>query len=250
MVFLSFIGKILHNISYYTFYVWINVSDWWNSFTNEEEEDEISISHIYFRPTSAKRKHPSYNIKELIWEIDGEELDGKCLWQYTKDHLQHRERMSPQVGDTLEVHYTVPHRSPGENKVYRESYIVPYCYPAQIIFPPYSQQQIEEYHQSDGYKNGVLSAEIGERDITNEVKRWIGPLNNFYSDKPFREGMCVTRSLIVGSSNIDLTIANTKATEFTFSKNDVLSLEQKPQHPADPPLLDKPRLSISANSDL
>lgn len=52
-----------------------------------------------------------------------------------------------------------------------------------IKFPPYSDKEIQEYENADNYKKMVLSAEIDDKDITEIVKEYSGPLNNFYEDK-------------------------------------------------------------------
>ena len=54
------ITQAIYNLSYYFLYGWYSVRDWlWRHEREVDEssdsdfEDEIEISHIYFRPTSA-----------------------------------------------------------------------------------------------------------------------------------------------------------------------------------------------------
>jgi hypothetical protein len=225
---MSFLARAFYNVSYYALYAWYSAVNWWNSSAEAEDndyEEEITLSHIYFRPTSAKRRKQSYNNKELVWEIDEEEVGESEIWDLVKTHLTRNEKLCPQLGDTLELHYTVPFRDQN-GRSFRKGYIVPYKYPARVQFPPYSLEEVREYYHSDHYKPGVLSAEIGERDITNEAERWVGPLDNFYADKPFRHGMCVTRKLVVGGVGTNLIIANTEGKEFVFKNNQILRWEE------------------------
>jgi len=199
----------------------------------QDDHEQILVSHVYFRPTSPARNGScSFDTKELVNSVLEELVDSDHtdrddwseFWESVNEYLSTgnhlRKKLMP--GDTLEIHYTVPFHHPDGTK-FRKSYIVPYTYPARINFPPYSLERVREHYHSDQYKPGILSAELGHRDMTNELERWVGPLDNFYGDKPFREGNQVTRKLVVGSGEGSLTITNTDAEDFKFEGDQVLT---------------------------
>ena len=217
--------RLGYNISYYVFQGWFSLKHltgrfrrWW--YPKKKVEEKIEISHVYFRPTSDLRDKPDFDTKDLVWEVDSVHNLSGVMWDITKKHLSDK-KGELLTGDTLEVHYTVPF-SDSDEVSFKKSYIVPYTYPAKILFPPYSLKQVRDHYNSNRYKPGVLSAEIGDRDITNETERWIGPLDNFYNDHPPRDGICVSKKLVTGNSNLTLSIMNTDGDEFEFKEEQVL----------------------------
>lgn len=222
---LCFLG---YKLSYQLFSLYYSAKNLMNSLRPKDNSPEIiKISHIYFRPTSSFRSNSSYDTKELVWEIDHLH-DIRKIWDIVQEHLK-KKNNKLMTGDTVEIHYTVPFRDQSQNK-FEKSYIVPYSYPVRINFPPYDLKTIREYYHSSVYKPGVLSADVGERDITNEVERWVGPLDNFYDDKDIRQGMYVTRNLVVGDGPDPLIVMNKEGDEFIFNDRDRLtwSHEQAP----------------------
>lgn len=215
-----------YNVSYGIFSVYYKMKDMIAKLkTDDNKPEHIKISHLYHRPTSSLRKDHCYDTKDLIWDIDyaKEENINDKIWLLVEEHLR-RKKDRLQTGDTIEVHYTVPFRDVSQNR-FEKSYIVPYSYPAKIQFPPYDLETIRKYHHSCIYRPGILSADVGERDVTNEVERWIGPLDNFYSDRDLCEGMYVTRNLVVGEAPNPLIIINKEGDELTFNKRDLLDIE-------------------------
>lgn len=101
-----------------------------------------------------------------------------------------------------------------------------------IIFPPYEQNEIDQYNNKMGYKKMILSAEINKdnkmEDITDIVKEYCGPLNNFYNDRD----IIIPVYLIKNDSgeylikeNNTIFITDTYADDFEFNINDNLSLK-------------------------
>jgi hypothetical protein len=208
---MSCLEKIIYYSSYYFFYGLNVLKEYFHNFVfafpnviNVSSFSDIELSHVYFRPTSEKRKDKNMNEKILISVSHNQSFDWESL-------LSNTEQKGPFLGDTLEVHYTVPYE-----KKFRKSYIIAYKYPAKIEFPPYSLKQIHDYHHSEKYKPAILHAEINSNDITNEVEKWVGPLDNFYSDIPFRKGVYFTKELVVGSNSNPLHIINSKGEEYTL----------------------------------
>jgi hypothetical protein len=102
-----------------------------------------------------------------------------------------------------------------------------------IHFPPYKQETIVEYNNSHDYKTTVLFAEIngkkGIEDITQLIKEYSGPLNNFYQD---HQNINIHASLIKNDSgeyiliedNI-LSITDSHVNDLQFNKQDILKLK-------------------------
>jgi len=107
----------------------------------------------------------------------------------------------------------------------------------EINFPPYSQEELEKYKQlkekNEVYKRKVLFAELQQkdgktRDITNLIKEYSGPLENFYIDKEHE----IHASLIKDENggrilleNENICITDTLADDITFESNDILKLD-------------------------
>ena len=55
-----------------------------------------------------------------------------------------------------------------------------------IKFPPYIQDEIEQYNKDKKYKKTILYAELSDKenmkDITQLIKEYAGPLNDFYKN--------------------------------------------------------------------
>jgi hypothetical protein len=63
-------------------------------------------------------------------------------------------------------------------------YKIIYGFKETITFPIYTKNEIENYRNSDVYKNEILLAiDNKNNDYTNLIKQYTGPLNNFYDDK-------------------------------------------------------------------
>lgn len=219
----SFLKSLTYHVSYYLFYSWHTLLDYYYYLKQKiglssihSFKEKINMSHIYFRPTSNYRKDSSYDKKIFLPVSHDHNYDWKSL-------IKETEYKNPVQGDTLEIHYTVTLKHPNGTYI-PKSYIVPYTYPHQVIFPPYSLSHIQNYYHSDHYKHGIISAEIGENDITNEVERWMGPLDNFYSDLSSK-GIHVTKKLIVGSSQEPLLLTDNNVVEHKFEHNDKINLQ-------------------------
>lgn len=119
----------------------------------------------------------------------------------------------------LDIKYTI------ENDQYR----VIYHYGKDIVFPPYKQDDIEKYNQNNSYKKQILFAEIGDKDITQVIKEYAGPLNNFYQDHDhINIHACLVKDdngeyLLVEDENIKIT--DSHVNELEFNKEDQLVLK-------------------------
>ena len=89
-----------------------------------------------------------------------------------------------------------------------------YQYPDPIIFPPYSEEELNAYHQDHRYKNTILSAELWENgeleDVTEVLKEYMGPMNDF--------NKIDTKYLLNNSQQI-LKITDGLANDLEFTKN-------------------------------
>jgi hypothetical protein len=236
---MSILNSLAYNTSYYLIYfyhsaknfLWYVTSPLYNKYYDDEEED-IHVSHIYFRPTSKSRgKEQSFSTKILVNHALNvhDYIEWDYVWDDIRDELKNHKYIQKSVlfGDTLEIHYTVPYKNTDET-TFRKGYIIPYTYPAKVKFPPYSLEEIRKYYHSQIYKPGILSAEAGQLDLTNELERWVGPLNNFYDDKPFRCGNSINRKLLFGSSDdTQLVITDTYGEDHYYSNGDNISWTKK-----------------------
>jgi hypothetical protein len=143
------------------------------------KKDKPNIKNIYYRPVD---NHQLTDTREKIEDLD---------WK----------KVNPNIGDFIEVEYTF------ENKDYKVAYV----YPSNIHFPP--------YEKGEETTNGVLFADAGDMDVSQECMQYAGPLGNFYSDLPSRYGIRIIGGLI---SNEDIKITTNFGEEHTFKKNDVL----------------------------
>jgi hypothetical protein len=221
-MFENFYQKIcvwFYDASYYFFYVWFFLTDYVSYahgklFPTNIDKEKIEISHVYYRSVD------DYDSKKLL--IIEKEGDHNMLNQKIVDFWE-KNQENVKIGDLLEIHYTVPFQDK-EGKMFRKSYIIAYRFPNEIKFPPYTIKRIREYYHSYSYKPGILSADLGDQDITNETERWVGPLDNFYSD--LGKFAHVRKFYIVGSNPDSLVIANKDGKEFVFQDgNAVLQIE-------------------------
>lgn len=95
-----------------------------------------------------------------------------------------------------------------------------------IEFPPYCDEEIDEYNRDNRYKNKVIFAETNSKDITKLIKEYSGPLNDFYNNK-INIHACLIKDdngkyLLVEDDTIRIT--DSHINELEFNKEDVLKL--------------------------
>lgn len=102
-----------------------------------------------------------------------------------------------------------------------------------IQFPPYDQETIDKCNNSNEYKKTILFAELngeeGVEDVTQLLKEYSGPLNNFYEDS---ENVDIHACLIKNDSgeyvlieDKSLSITDSHANDLEFKKEDILKLK-------------------------
>ena len=156
----------------------------------------IKISDIYFMNYSERKQlyYKEHNIKN-IWKL------------YENDYFK------PNIGDMIEVNYSVPYIKLNKSVPYK----VIYTYPNDITFPPYSLEKINNYENQNTYKNGILFALSGQKDITKEIVKLAGPLCNFYSDLSFIK---IPKKIV---SDSDIIITTNNGDDITFTE-DILNI--------------------------
>ncbi len=103
----------------------------------------------------------------------------------------------------------------------------------EIQFPPYDQETIDQYNSSNEYKKTILFAELngkdGNEDVTELVKEYSGPLNNFYQD---HENVDIHACLIKNDSgeyilieDKKLSITDSHVNDLEFNNQDILNLK-------------------------
>ena len=126
------------------------------------------------------------------------------------------------------------------NNIYRIIYH--YNDHPEIKFPLHTPEEVEKYQQDPEYKNAVIYAELcpkipeeedhtdeeGE-DITDIIKEYSGPLNDFYQGKDHRIHVSLLkdqtgRKFIMENEIIRIT--DTAADEIEFKKGDIIKLEK------------------------
>ena len=120
----------------------------------------------------------------------------------------------------LDVRYTI------QDNYYRVIYH--YNEDDKIKFPLYDKKQIKEYQENNGYKKSVLYAEYKDQDITQIVKEYSGPLNNFYQDHGIKIHTCLIKDdngvhILIEDESIIVTDSHGK--DLKFNKEDILKLE-------------------------
>ncbi len=100
----------------------------------------------------------------------------------------------------------------------------------EIRFPPYTKDEIKVYQENKGYKKTVLFAEVGDQDVTQLVKEYSGPLNDFYKDRD-HHSIRIHAHLIKDDygayilvEDESIKITNSLAEDIEFTKEEVLKL--------------------------
>lgn len=105
--------------------------------------------------------------------------------------------------DLLEIDYDISI----DNKL--EKYMVCYDYPSEILFPPYTINEIKNRK----INKKILFAESNDEDCTEITKRYAGPFQDFYKNKP---GIIIMKKLFVNEALI-ITDENLEEKEFMDS---------------------------------
>ena len=182
-------------------------------------DHDMTISTVYFRFSSPLRKNKNEH-KQLVYGVN--ERNIQDVWNIYEQKFKEK----PKVGDSIEVHYTVPYeRKNPHYHLTHTPYIVSYVYPSNVHFPPYDLESLRTYDTKQQYKNGILFAKCNDTDVTDNVIRLAGPFGNFYSDLPSRYGVQIPRNLIVGDDEKeDLVITDNNADEFRFESNSLIRI--------------------------
>lgn len=108
-------------------------------------------------------------------EIDEVFLITNGVYRRINNYNIHNDWMMNDVNETsiLKIYYIVTI----DNKQSR--YVVCYKYPDNIVFPPYTIEEIR-----DGPSKRILFGEVDDNDITDLCRIYAGPLQNFYKDIP------------------------------------------------------------------
>ena len=94
--------------------------------SGSQHDSEIFINQVYYRPVN---NHHLTGEKHLVYGvIDKDNI--KNVWKKIEEQRKHR----PNVGDMVEVHYTVPVKL--NNHHLHIPYYVSYVFPSNIHFPP------------------------------------------------------------------------------------------------------------------
>ena len=201
-----------HNINEYIpsnlyYYVYKPIEDCKKKIYNLDD-NKITISDVYYHYTSPSRKEKKYKQKIHTYNLD----TIKNVWKDLKE---------TKIGDSIEVVYNVPYEVDGS--VIHKQFSVPYIYPSNIQFPPYSLESIHKYEKETILKKTVLYAENNINEITDEVCKYAGPLNNFYNDLPSRYGIKLPVEMIIyNDEEYPLTITDNDAEDYVFNKGDFI----------------------------
>lgn len=165
--------------------------------------DKVLLIKIYFQ-SYYNMFFPPKNIDYVKLMID----DNKEKYlSFAKDLKW--ERYQPFTEAYIEIRYL-------HNEKY---YRVVYQYPDPIIFPPYSEEELNAYHQDHRYKNTILSAELWENDeledVTEALKEYMGPMNDFSK---------INTKYLLNSSQQILKITDGLVNEFDLKLGDVLEI--------------------------
>lgn len=183
---------------------------------NKEKHDNIHITNVLYNHLSPLKKDKKDNV--TMKNINT--LNIKHSWKiYEQEHNE-----KPKIGDILEVHYTVPYQEKNTDTYNHKSFVVPYVYPSNIVFPPYTLKNIKDIEETNKYKNGILDATYGDNDITEEITKLAGPMGNFYSDLPCRYGIQIPRTILLSNDKKDLIVTDNNAEEYVFKSNSILRL--------------------------
>ncbi len=83
-----------------------------------------------------------------------------------------------------------------------------------ILFPLYDIDEFNDYDNNIGFRNGILHASHNNKDITELIKEYAGPKNNFYSDKNIN----LLYNHII-HDNKDLLITDKLAEDYVFNND-------------------------------
>lgn len=142
------------------------------------------------------------------------------------DHEEHLKKLQESDKFHLDIKYNL------EDDHYRIMYH--YKDNEFIKFPPYTEEEIKQYKKNSAYKRTILMAELNcdetgnGQDITDIVKEYAGPLNDFYKDKDNVDiHACLIKDdhgkhiLLEDSS---LLITDSHANDIEFKGKDILHL--------------------------
>jgi hypothetical protein len=235
--------------TYYVFYAWSQFNQivpirkywhfgseyisriWSKKSAQHNEMGNIHLEKMFFRPTSRLRPevdlHTSIEIplwvgKEAVARPIPSEL-GKFIEHILDDQME-----GPLKGDTLEIHYVVPHET--DTNITYQRYKVAYIlgesvqFPKNILFPPYSSKKITEFRNQDGYQQSIVYACSGKEDLTAECEQWAGPLNNFYEGI---DGVEINRDLIIPPSLTSLIITDSDGHDHEFKPGERITWKKR-----------------------
>lgn len=216
---IPFNKSIFYKLTYYFFYILLLFDEYIPIGKNVrrclgscKKHNKYKITKIVFKPISPLRNEEKNYKDEII--IDFLDIvDIQNAWDKIKTN-----GITLKVGDTLCFHYKVPFVK--NDNIEYEEYITPYVYPGNIVFPPYDLNYLQKNNDISPFRQGVLNAICNNKDYTNELIQYSGPLGNFYSDLPSRYGIKVSRNCIISDNdNSDLVITDNNGTDHTFSNN-------------------------------
>lgn len=199
--------KLLYNTSYYFFYYYTLL------------RDKLSNTYKYF---FVKRIENGFYIKSITFHSKSHTKNVNISDTYFKNPtpLNLWDSLNPKPGDFITITYEVSLNNE------TNTYIIPYTYPANVVFPPYSLEEIMDFQNDVSFKNSILSAEVDFEDYmdgTEEMKKWAGPLGNFYSDKPFRKGNFVKTNMTPFEM---VNIVSAEGEDYCFQGDGIITLDK------------------------
>ncbi len=146
----------------------------------------------------------------------------KLGWEKLVKLHEEIEKLSKSDKFHLDIRYMM------HNNYYR----IMYYYNEEIKFPPYSSEQVKEYKENGVYKRTVLYAELGKngeiQDITNIIKEYSGPLDNFYKDHDIFMHACLIKDdkgehMLKEDEGI-ITVTDSHANDIEIKSGDILKI--------------------------
>ena len=235
---MNFYQKFIYNTSYYSCYFWRKLNNYvplkkmWSynyeyirrAFSTKKLSIDMKnpqIDAIFFRSRknlnekiTLPHSTPLSKIANLIRQKikSSEEKDVK---------EEKKSDKTIQVGDILEIHYRISLETKQDFNCqqYKIAYSIPkknFSVPEDIPFPPYSNQQIEEFQKNVFGPPCIIYAYSSpkEKDVTKECRQWVGPFLNFYRGI---KNVYIPVKLLIPPENT-LCITNSDGDDFHFSK--------------------------------
>lgn len=107
-----------------------------------------------------------------------------------------------------------------------------------IKYPPYTPIDINKYEENDDFKKKILCAELchksgkleegqGDQDITDLIKEYAGPMNNFYENIDHEIHAHIIKDengSFICLENKEIKITDNMASEYYFQKTDKIKI--------------------------